>query len=180
MKVKKAKILEDELVHPYVPDMDHVDAYACDFECAHEVTADDLQIAFWTDFPPVVTKLFKLRDWLVKPFGVQTGGGSQKEKEELTEAIKQGGEFRFFSVVAKSAHETMLELEDKHLRCFVSLKVTALDENRKNAKATTLVKFHNAFGRAYFFVIRPFHRLVVGTSMKHVLGKLSQAKSADS
>lgn len=178
MKVKKAQVLEGELSHARLSGMDYADAYACEFECRHEVTADDLQIAFWTDFPPVVGKLFKLRDWVVKPFGIQTGGGSQKEKDkEAFEAcIRQGGKFRFFSVAGKLADETMLELEDKHLRCFLSLKVTALDERHKSVKATTLVKFHNTLGRAYFFVIRPFHCRVVGAMLKHVIGRLSQAQ----
>ena len=178
MKVKKTKVSEGELAYERLLGMDYADAYMCDFKCGHEITADDLQIAFWTDFPPVVTKLFKLRDWLVKPFGLETGGGSQKEndKKAFEACIRQGGKYRFFSVAGKSANETLLELEDKHLQCFLSIKVTALDESHKNVKATTLVKFHNALGRAYFFVIRPFHRLVVGMMMKHVAGKLSQAQ----
>jgi hypothetical protein len=179
MKVKKTTVSPDDLAYPHLSNVDYSDAYACDFECPHKITADDFQITFWTDYPAVVVTLFKLRDWLVKPFGIQTGSASEKDKEDFIACIRQEGKTRLFRVVGKSGNETMISGDDKHLKAFLSAKVTELNANNKNIKVTTLVKFHNTLGRLYFVVIYPFHHLIVKTMVRHAIGKLTRQTPPD-
>jgi hypothetical protein len=68
----------------------------------------------------------------------------------------------------------MISLNDKHLEAYISTKITELEGSNKNVKVTTLVKFHNTLGRLYFFMVYPFHCIIVGMMIKHAIGKLIQ------
>ncbi len=127
-------------------------------------------VAFWTAPPQWVDSLFKLRDILVKPFGIQ--GGNEGSRQELEKCIRAGGTYKFMSIAAKSDEETILYANDKHLAMYLSIKIEELNESDKQVTVSTLVKFHNLLGRAYFFIIYPFHCIIVKTMLKSVLKKL--------
>ena len=46
------------------------------------------------------------------------------------------------------------------------------DATRTSAVLTTVVHFNNGLGRAYFFVVRPFHRLIVTSLLRNVARQL--------
>lgn len=171
MKIKKANIEKDDLIYKYLP-ANYADAFEC-FACVNRnITADDLMIAFWTDSPQWVNKLFSLRDSLVKPFGIKAGNG--RNKEELEEAIRNNGHYRFMDTVTKSDNETVISANDKHLKLYFSVKIVTIGGGEKRMKVTTIVHFHNWLGRTYFCIIYPFHSLIVRSMLKHSLVKLIQ------
>lgn len=169
MEIKKASISKTDLISQFLP-ADYTECLQCNFSSTKKITADDIMVAFWTVPPQWIDSLFKLRDMLVKPFGIQ--GGSDGSKQELEKCIRAGGTYRFMSISAKSDEETILCASDKHLVMYLSIKIKELNESDKQVTASTLVKFHNLLGRAYFFIIYPFHCIIVKAMMKSVLKKL--------
>ena len=168
MKVKKSAIPQGSLIENYLP-ADYSDVYACTVYSEKEITSDDIMVGFWTDSPAWINALFKLRDFLVKFVGLKGSGGSNLD--EFEKCIRSGGTYRFISVPAKNSNETVLLLSDKHLDAYMSVHI----ENREKDKtisAITLVHFKNRLGRVYFFMIRPFHSLVVKSMLKRALVKL--------
>lgn len=169
MKIRKAQILQTDLIYKYLP-ANFTECLQCTFTGKQKVTADDIMVNFWTVSPKWVDKLFKLRDILVKPFGIK--GGNKPNNQELEKSIRTGGTYGFMSISAKSEQETILCANDKHLVMYLSIKVEELNEADKKVTATTLVNFHNLLGRAYFFCIYPFHCIIVKAMLKSVLNKL--------
>ncbi len=53
--------------------------------------------------------------------------------------------------------------DDKHLDFRAVLRVIGED-----LQCTTVVQEHNATGRAYFLVVKPFHRLIVRPVLRRV------------
>lgn len=170
MKIRKAQILASDLIYQYLP-ADYIECLKCNFSGKKKITADDIMVAFWTMPPKWVDSLFKLRNILVKPFGIQ--GGNNDSRIELEKCIRTGGSYSFMSISAKSDNETILCANDKHLVMYLSIQVKELNESDKEITTSTLVKFHNLLGRAYFLVIYPFHCIIVKTMLKSVIKNLN-------
>ncbi len=167
MKISKTIVPPQSLVTKYIP-ASYTDAFVCDFTSNEPVTADDIQIAFWSDSPKWVNALFVFRDWLVKPFGIQ--GGSGRVKTDIENCIRSGGQYKFVSIPDKSANETVLCANDKHLKMYFSVQTQATGSQQK-VTVSTIVHFHNWLGNVYFYTIYPFHYLVVKAMLQHIIRK---------
>ncbi len=168
MTIKKIAVSKTDLISGYLPG-DYSDAFECVFSCNRNISADDFMVAFWTNSPKWVNKLFALRDWLVKPFGIRAG--SDRNKEKFENAIRRGESHEFAKVVAKSTSETIIGADDKHLKMYFSIKINE-SNNQKKLTASTVVHFYNRLGRLYFYAIYPFHRLIVVNMLKFSVKKL--------
>lgn len=112
--------------------------------------------------PAWLNVLFKIRDLLVRPFGLKTG--TADNSEELKEALLKGKDYGLMSAVAHSADESVISLDDKHLKAYFSIYIEGRD-----VYITTLVQFHNKLGVAYFNLIRPFHKIIVKNIFRQVM-----------
>ena len=74
-------------------------------------------------------------------------------------------------VLDKNLHEEILGMPDKHLDFHVSMWCGEYHEGKQELRITTVVKYNNWLGRAYFFIIRPFHGIIVKSILKHVAGQ---------
>jgi hypothetical protein len=92
--------------------------------------------------PGWVKGLMMLRHWMVKPFGLKTGGGA-----------KQG---EIFPVIAQNENEIIMGINDSHLNFRVSV---LLDREKSYICTTTLVHYNNGWGKAYFLLVKPFHKI---------------------
>lgn len=169
MKIKKVKINETDLIANYLP-AHFSDSFECTVNTSQKISADDVMVTFWTKNPVWVDKLFKLRDWIVRPFGIQSG--NDRNSDLLENAIRSGGNYKFFKTTAKSANETLINADDKHLMMYFSIKVDLINQEQQRLSASTVVHFHNWLGRAYFFFIRPFHRVIVPSMIRHSIKSL--------
>ena len=96
---------------------------------------------------------------MVTPFGVKTSG-------EVRASRADNDRVDFFPVQWESNDEIVLGADDRHL----DFRLSLLRRNSPTGTqliATTVVHSHNAFGLTYLNVIRPFHHLVVRTSLAH-------------
>ena len=164
MKVRKTEIPADSLVKRYFP-VDYKDAFVCEIARESRLTPDDIMVRFWTDFPAWVNFLFRVRNFLVKFVGLK---GSKNSFQDLEDCIRTGGQHKFASVPAKSDNETILLLDDKHLDAYLSVYIEDSPEH-KRVYAITIVHYKNRLGRIYFFFIRPFHGLIVKSTLKNSL-----------
>lgn len=167
MKSYQTNIPANSLTKQYLP-ADYTDAFACEVAKAKSLSADEVMIKFWTVSPRWIDSLFKLRNVLVRPFGLETGE-EENRTEKLKEMIRSGnGSSRIMSVVAKSSHETVVLLSDKHLDAYMSVVVEE-GCNSQIVTAITLVHYHNKLGKVYFFFVRPFHKVIVKSMLKSTL-----------
>ena len=86
MKIHKTDIPPRSLLTPCLPG-DYHDCFTYGMTCRRKISPDDLMVAFWTTMPGWADTLFKLRNALVRPFGLQTDNGDAKQREK---AIRSG------------------------------------------------------------------------------------------
>ncbi|MGO9831017.1 MAG: DUF2867 domain-containing protein [Myxococcaceae bacterium] len=97
-------------------------------------------------------RLMRLRDAVVGPLGLKTSGRERRGELRFVPGERLG----LFTLYARTPGSLLLGADDRHLDFRVCLSVPG----DGHATLTTLVRFHNRWGRAYFFFIRPFHALV--------------------
>lgn len=59
-------------------------------------------------------------------------------------------------------------MSDKHLTFYVSLWCKVSEANSQTLRITTIVKYHNRLGKLYFFVVRPFHKVIIRSLLERV------------
>jgi len=144
-------------------DADFADAFAfvVDDPTLDAITAAERAIA---NPPSWVSSLMALRDLIVTPLGLRT-----RFDPALTQTVRVGA----FPVLSKSPERVVLGFDDKHLDFRVAIDVAAVDEQRRRATVTTLVRTHNWLGRTYLTLIMPFHQRVVPDMMMQIERKVA-------
>lgn len=169
MKTYKTDIPGDSLTRRYLP-ADYADAFACEVIDAKPLSAEDIIVCLWTVMPGWVNAFFRLRNVLVRPFGLK-GDESKERAAELEDIIRNGGNTGLASVADKSGSETVLKLSDKHLDAYMSVHI-AENGDSQTITVITIVHYHNALGKVYFFFVRPFHKIIVSSMLKSTLNRI--------
>jgi hypothetical protein len=99
--------------------------------------------------PKWVNGLMKIRDLLIWPFGLKTAKETKSNK--------------IFPVIAQTENEVIMGINDKHLNFRVSVLI---DREKSYIYTTTLVQYNNRLGKAYFLLIKLFHRIIVRSMMR--------------
>lgn len=109
--------------------------------------------------PRWIDALVRLRNILVRPFGLKTSGEG---------APAPHGMIGLFPVVSETPERLVAGFNDYHLdfRLVVELDGTAPS---RQVTSTTLVRTHNLLGRTYLTLIMPFHKLVVRSMMGRIM-----------
>jgi ribosome-binding factor A len=152
---------------------DYVDVCKRTVPAKSNLTPDNILVNIWTVQSGWVDFLFRLRNILVKPFGLESGN-KDKFNRNLAAAIRSGESFEMVNMLHKTDNETIMQLKDKHLTAELSIYVESVTDNRKNISAITMVHFHNKLGIVYFFVIRPFHKIIVKTLLNKSIKDISR------
>ncbi|HOW81803.1 MAG TPA: DUF2867 domain-containing protein [Spirochaetota bacterium] len=141
--------------------VDYCDSYRVGVpsgETVDEITARAFAFPAWVGF------LLRIRDRIVKPFGLKTG---EPPKTGSVTRQETGSRPVIFQVVDRNENEIVMGESDRHLDFRVSV---LLEKNGSGAFAymTTIVRFNNMLGRIYFVPVRPFHRIIVNALMKRL------------
>ena len=112
---------------------------------------------------PWISALMRSRDTLVAGFGLKTSGQLMK-----AEGLAKANRIGMFKIYSTSTYEIILGEDDKHL----DFRLSLLYQPRPSAVSSphlilsTVVHCHNHLGRAYIFIIAPFHRLIVQSMLR--------------
>jgi Protein of unknown function (DUF2867) len=110
--------------------------------------------------PRWIRLLVGVRNILVAPFGLKTGGHA------ITASPATIG---IFPLLAQSADQIVMGLDDRHLDFRLRVDVRTIDPDHQSITATTAVKTHNLLGRTYLTLILPFHRIIVRSMLAQVV-----------
>ncbi|MBT2339830.1 MULTISPECIES: DUF2867 domain-containing protein [Pseudomonas] len=148
--------LRSGITHLY-KSMNLADAFAIRLPAGSSSNPELLARFILAHQPSWVGWLMQVRDTVVACFGLKTA----RHLASLADRIQ------IFKVYSKSQTEIVLGEDDKHLDFRISILFSEEDESEGGRQLvfSTVVQCHNRLGRAYIFVIAPFHRLVVKASL---------------
>ena len=137
--------------------MNLADAFAIRLPAGTSGNPDLLARFILSHQPSWIGWLTNVRDAVVACFGLKTA-------KHLASLANRIGPFKVYST---NQAEIVLGEDDKHLDFRISILCSgeAEPEGSRQLVFSTVVHCHNRLGRAYIFVIAPFHRMVVKASL---------------
>ncbi|GAB3347456.1 DUF2867 domain-containing protein [Lysobacter tyrosinilyticus] len=147
----------------FYPSVTFADAYAIRLPTHASRDPEVLARFLFARPPSIVRSLLKVRDLLVAPFGIKTADHMQASGASGCD--QRIGIFRIYD---SNADEIVLGEDDRHLDFRLSVLCRPSDGTGSVTEVvlSTVVKCHNAFGRAYITVVAPFHRAIVQGSLR--------------
>ena len=152
---------------------DNYDYIDCFEEKINSTSVDisKVMLAFFKASPKWVDILFKIRNKIVSLFGLKN---EVLDIDKIILPFKVGDKVGFFKVFEAYDNEIVVGEDDAHLDFRVSI---LLDKKKGNLLSVkTMVNFNNTFGKLYFFLIRPFHIIIVRTIIRNMKRKLEIAR----
>lgn len=110
--------------------------------------------------PAWINRLLHVRNALVAPFRLKAGRMAIGDPS---------GRIGIFPVLHQSTQQIILGLDDRHLDLRLRVDVADHGLGHQTITASTFVKTHNLFGRAYLLAILPFLRVIVKTMLAQTL-----------
>ncbi|MDO8612377.1 MAG: DUF2867 domain-containing protein [Dehalococcoidia bacterium] len=150
----------------------YADAYAIDLPLGRVPDVDTLMRLLVASAPRWADQLMWLRDRIVSMFGLRTSR-AHVAPTNSTARLQPDDVVGIFTVCARSDDEILFGGNDRHLNFRASILIQR-GPARSYAVVTTVVHFNNWLGRAYFIVVRPFHRLIVSSMLRNLLRQLEQ------
>ncbi|WP_022976052.1 DUF2867 domain-containing protein [Nevskia ramosa] len=139
------------------------DAYSIELPSRASTNPELLARFIFSHRAPWIRNLIAVRDAIVGRLGLKTA----KQLTSLGEESEAGriGAFKIYDI---SLTEIVLGGDDKHLdfRLSVYCSNQPSSGSKRQLTFSTVVHCHNRLGRLYIFVIAPFHRLVVQSSLR--------------
>ena len=111
--------------------------------------------------PSWINRLLELRNVLVKPFGLKPGEAMVQDKATPYN-------IGLFPVLKEGETQVLLGMNDKHLDFRLLVDVVNQENGSQIITASTVVKTHNALGRFYLAIVKPFHKVIVPAMMARV------------
>jgi len=124
-----------------------------------KITTDIFQTPKWAD------ALMQFRNSFFKFFGLKKGG--YKKDRYIADYYPVGSRAVYFTVIERNEYELVMAENDKHLNFRTSV-LTIKEEDYLRIHLITLVQYNNFLGRFYFFIIKPFHRLIIRSLFKRL------------
>lgn len=145
-----ATVSSVKLPHPALPEADWADSFTITTSQTG-ITPDIAARKIMASRPGWVVRLMQLRDAIMRPFGLKSGINDPENADIIG----------IFPVMARAENSITLGLDDRHLDFRLVIEIEEIADNQTKIHATTAVKRHNIFGRAYLATITPFHNRIV-------------------
>lgn len=171
MKICRTSITPNSLAEKSFNRTDYADAYTCGFTSNRQFAVEDLVLAFFKSSTNFGAVLMKLRNSLMKPFGIKvtTEKNGREQRENFT--VTPGKAIGLFKVFAVNNNEVLMGEDDKHVNFRISFLLLEEDKSAYTYTFTlsTVVLINNRFGRLYFFPVKFFHKLIVAAMMRNMI-----------
>ncbi|MGB8818634.1 MAG: DUF2867 domain-containing protein [Rhizobiaceae bacterium] len=112
--------------------------------------------------PSWINLLLRIRTLLVKPFGLKPGANPAREKATVDN-------IGIFPIIERKPERLVLGMNDRHLDFRLLVDIAELGGGRQSVTASTVVKTHNALGKIYLAIVKPFHRIIVPAMLSKVV-----------
>ncbi|MFT3947927.1 MAG: DUF2867 domain-containing protein [Agriterribacter sp.] len=108
--------------------------------------------------PGWIKHLMQLRNKVALTFKLK-----QTKIDEIAnpQKVKVGEKLGPFPLLEKREDGIILGKNDKHLDFRLLILFEEISKQASQICVTTLVRFHNSFGRLYFKIIKPFHKIII-------------------
>ncbi len=150
---------------------DYLDRYEVTLPPGSQFTTDYLGLQIFESGPIWVDWLMRVRNAVVKPFGLRTGV-LPEARADTHGHLNPGDKAGLFTVSHRIVDEIVMAETDRHLDFRASVHQCQSPRGEVRVSVSTAVWFNNVWGRLYFVLIGPFHRLIVSDTLGRMRRRL--------
>jgi uncharacterized protein DUF2867 len=178
-EVRNVPVPPQSLALTALPRIDFADAYAATLPDGCDPSLDEVARIALTAFPWWIGGLMRLRDLVVRTFGLKTANDAarsepRRERGEAGRERMEPGDFAgFFRLLDRTDTQLLFGENDAHLDFRVAMSFAGGDE--RSVVLVTTVHIKNRLGRAYFSVVRHGHRIVVPAMLREARRRMARA-----
>ncbi len=158
--VIKTKIPKESIYRNYIDSVDYYDAFKMQLT-NKEASLEEVYVGIFSYMPKWMKYLMLIRNSIVKLFGLRTDIALESEENKKLFVGKKSGMFHIYYL---SSEEIIAGEDDKHLNFRISV---FKEEDR--VVISTIVQYHNTFGKVYMSLISPFHKIIVKRMMRRYI-----------
>ena len=159
-KIISVDLPKQSVSKQFITSLDFFDAFKVKL-INPDQNVDALYIAIFNHAPKWVAFLMGLRNKIVGIFGLDTG---DEPADEDLKKLKIGDKYGVFKIFDIQPNEIIAGEDDSHL----NFRVSVLKEDGY-LTLSTLVHYNSGFGKFYFFIVKPFHKMVVKGMIKNAV-----------
>ena len=147
------------------------DSFSLIFETKKLFDVDYIIFKIIKSLPKWVKILLNSRNIIARIIGLKTGRIEKIFDNSSRLNINQDQLIGDFFILLKGKKYLITELNDKHLDFRFSILIRE-NEGITKVSLSTIVKLNSYFGRIYFFLVKPFHRLIIPNILKRLSNEL--------
>ena len=157
----------------YLPDqkimrIDFLDTHSKRFTACNRVMVEDAVRLFLYSFPPLFLRMLSFREFVAAKIGLKTANGRTAILKEIESFRgKPGEKIALFEVWRREENTVVTGQQDKHLD-FALVFTVEQDRHTCLVSLTTAVQINSSLGKVYFFLVRPFHSLIMPVVVKRL------------
>ena len=133
-----------------------------------ELNMTEIYLGIFSRLPEWAKWLLVARNKIVSVLGIKGPTSAQLNDTGLKETYVVGERIALFTLYSQDDNEIVAGGDDKHLEFKVSV-LRVNEGGMSKVVLTTVVNPHNLFGKAYLFVVVPFHKFGVKTLMSRAV-----------
>jgi hypothetical protein len=131
-----------------------------------ECEIQDVLRGFFLSTPLFVRVMMRIRNFLLARVGLKSTSTPTKLN---VKRFKEGDQIGVFNIGVITPTYALMGADDRHLDFRVRLEI-----KDRTLVCSTEVQFKMNLGRIYFFVVKPFHRIVVPAMLKAMIRDLKK------
>ena len=151
--------------------VNYEDRFCLIHETKKIINIDFIIVKLIKTIPKWFDLLLNLRNVFARIFGLKTGKIININKNSENLIFKQDQMIGDIFIFFKDKNHLIAELNDKHLDFRFSIFIWQ-KEGITKISLSTIVKINNIFGKIYFFLITPFHRLIIPNILSRLNGEI--------
>ena len=162
--VKAVSLPTQSQLKPTFSSADFADAYAVPLPDGATTDPEQLARFILSNQAPWVSVLMKMRDGLVRRFGLKTA-----DQLSQSDGAVDDRRVAIFKIYESGPYEILLGEDDSHLDFRISVlcqDLARITPAGASVVLSTVVHCHNRLGRNYIRLIAPFHKAIVQSSLR--------------
>lgn len=170
MKILQSSVPIDSIIEHVFPNYQYIDCFetGC-FLFKEKITPSYVTNEFFSSLPVWAKIFLAFRNLIVSIFKIKQVGRIRNLGQQFFGNYEKGDRLGPLLIYESNKNELIFGLNDKHLDFRGSLFIAHFKNQKISISIITVVKFNNNFGKFYFKIIQPFHKIIMKVMLSNLV-----------
>lgn len=151
---------------------DYIESYREEFTSEKNISISEVLINFFNTSPKTLVFLMKVRNFIVRFFGMKSLQFESRTKKMEEADIRIGNSIGILDIYEKGENYIVAGKLDKFLNVKVIYELNKIGFKKYSLRVVTGVYHKTTFLKWYFFLVKPIHKLLVKIFIKKAVNSI--------